>query len=282
VSVGEVALRGKHVELRQLTVNGDVMMYGTTADVTLRNLNIRGGFFIQSSQNISVLGGSVGPGVDYHSIITSAWQSATPPRNVLVDGVRFHDWTRTKDSVHTECLQIGGGDGIVIRNSRFRNCDVMDLHITYYGDAPMTRNVTIENNFFSEAGDGGFYAIEANAFKNLLIRNNSFGQPLKIFTGAGHGPNVNVRVFANVGPYQAWACEPGVIYRYNVWSATRCGRTDIKAPSGFVNPAKGDFHLRTGAPAIGRGDPKSLPRTDIDGERRPLGKAGDAGADERT
>jgi len=43
-----------------MTVNGDANMSGTTANVTLRNLNIRGGIFVLSSQNISVIGGSVG------------------------------------------------------------------------------------------------------------------------------------------------------------------------------------------------------------------------------
>jgi hypothetical protein len=176
-------------------------------------------------------------------------------------------------------LQIGAGDGITIRNSRFRNCDVMDMHVSWYGDAPMTKNVTLENNFFAAATDGGFYAVEAKAFTNLLLRNNSFGQAFKIFTD--EGTNKNVRVIGNVGPYQPWACEKGVGYRYNVWTRVRCGKTDRKAPSGFVNAAAGNFHLRAGAAAVNRGDPKSYPSKDIDGQKRPKGRAPDAGADER-
>lgn len=269
-----------HLELRGFTV-GSVTTGPAAQDVVLRDVTIRGGFFILSSQRVSIVGGSVGPGVDFHPMITSADGDPNPPRDILVDGVLFHDWTRSNDSVHTECLQVGGGDGIVVRNSRFRNCDVMDLHVTHFGAAPMTRNVTIENNFFSAAGDGGFYAIQANAFENLLVRNNSLAQALKIFTGAGQGPNVNVRVFANVGPNESWGCERGVSYRHNVWDGARCHATDVDAPLPFVDAAAGDFHLRAGSAAIDRGHPGSSPTDDIDGDPRPRGKAADAGADER-
>jgi hypothetical protein len=197
----------------------------------------------------------------------------------VIDGVLFHDWTRTGPVVHTECLQIGAGDGITIRNSRFRNCDVMDMHVSWYGDAPMTKNVTLENNFFSAARDGGFYSVEAKAFENLLLRNNSFAQAFKIFVD--EGPNVNVRVIGNVGPYPPWACAWGVRYLYNVWTKVRCSPTDRIAATGFVNAAAGNLHLRAGAAAINRGDPKSYPSRDIDGQKRPKGSAPDAGADER-
>jgi hypothetical protein len=269
----------RHVEVRDMTV-GSTTTFATAEDVVLRNLELRGGFFILSSQRVSVLGGSVGPGVDYHPMIAAADGSTTPPRDILVDGVDFHDWTRSGSGVHTECLQIGAGDRVVVRNSRFRNCDVMDLHITWYGAAPMTSNVTIENNFFSAATGGGSFAIQANAYANLLIRNNSLDQALVIFTSGGQqGPNTNVRVIGNVGPRDGpWACEPGVVFRHNVWDGTTCDPTDIDAPSGFLDPAAGDFHLLPTSDAIDHGDPASYPATDIDGDRRSA--APDAGADE--
>ncbi len=74
-----------------------------------------------------VLGGSVGPGVDYHPIIGA--DGAVPPRNILIDGVLFHDWRPQQvTSVHTECLQIGAGDGIVIRGTD--SCDAMSWACT--------------------------------------------------------------------------------------------------------------------------------------------------------
>jgi hypothetical protein len=280
VLVGDFEIFAKHLELRDLTTS-ELGTHGTTEDFTARNLTIRGGIYVRSSRNVSVIGGSVGPGVDVHPTITSEWLDKTPPRDILITGVLFHDWTRSSDAVHTECLQIGGGDRVTVRNSRFRNCNVMDLHITHYGDAPLTKNVTIENNVFHDATDGGFFAIQSNAFANLLIRNNSLEQEFVIFTGPDQGPNTNVRVIANVGPRASYACEDGVIFRYNVWAGGTCGPTDVNAPSGFVNPAAGDFHLRAGAAAIDHGDPTSYPADDIEGDARPRGRAPDAGADER-
>jgi hypothetical protein len=50
----------------------------------------------------------------------------------------------------------------------------------------------------------------------------------------------------------------------------------------FVRMAPhGDFRLRAGSPAIGRGDPASFPAGDRAGTCRPQGKLPDAGAFER-
>jgi hypothetical protein len=49
----------------------------------------------------------------------------------------------------------------------------------------------------------------------------------------------------------------------------------------FVDENGFDLHLARGSAAIDRGDPSAYPRRDIDGQRRPGGRAPDAGADER-
>ncbi len=50
----------------------------------------------------------------------------------------------------------------------------------------------------------------------------------------------------------------------------------------FVNPSRGDYHLRSGSPCIdaGTNDVPDLPRVDLDGEYRPFGSRLDIGADE--
>ena len=157
---GELFVRAQHVELRDMAMAGGWQTDIAAADVVMRNLDAKH-LFINSSQGVSVIGGRVGPGVDYHPQIQSS--TTTPPRNILVDGVTFHDWTISDPSVHTECLQIGAGDGVTIRNSRFINCAATgNMHITHFGDSPRTRNVTIENNFFSTTING-YYAVQAYA-----------------------------------------------------------------------------------------------------------------------
>jgi hypothetical protein len=268
VVVDDIDVGAAGVEFSNLTIR----TWTTTPaahDVTFRGIR-NNGFWIVGSTNVRVIGGSVGPGVDVHSII----QAGGPKSNILIEGVSFHDWTRSGPDVHTECLQIGGGNGITIRRSRFENCAVMDLHISHWGDSPPTRNVLIENNVFDEPVDGS-YAIQATAFQNVVIRNNSSLSSFVIFDKSGPGP---VTLTANVAPAQRWECNDDVIYRHNVWTNVTCDPTDRRAASGFRDPRRLDLRLKGGAAAIDRGDPKSFPTTDIDRGQRPRGRGPDAGA----
>ena len=286
----ELLIGAQHLELRDMALANGWQTDANAADVVMRNLDSKH-FFVNSSQQVSIIGGRVGPGQDYHPQIQSS--NTTPPRDILVDGVTFHDWTASNTSVHTECLQIGSGDRITVRNSRFINCYATgNLHITHYGDAPRTRNVTIENNFFSSTVTG-FYAVQAYAVQNLLIRNNSAtGQGILVmpFPGDSVAAN-NVRVVANLAPAGAWECVAGVTYRSNVWywsgagqKAAKCNASDTALTGtsnpGFVNPGSLDLHLTASSPALGRGAATEAAATDIDGDPRAVG-ASDAGADER-
>ena len=191
----------EHLELRDMAMPGGWQTDANAADVTMRNIDSRH-LFINSSQQVSVIGGRVGPTgpVNYHPQIAAT--TTTPPRDILIDGVTFHDWRVAAAGQHTECLQIGGGDRITVRNSRFINCEATgNMHITHYGDpSPRTRNVTIENNFFSTTING-YYAIQAYAVQNLTIRNNSATQGFTIqaFPGDTVAAN-NVRVIGNLAP----------------------------------------------------------------------------------
>lgn len=276
---GELFIDAQHIELRDMALPEGWQTLARAADVVVRNADSRH-FFMDASQGVSIIGGRVGPGVDYHPIIQSG--STTPPRNILIDGVWFHDWTVSNSAVHTECLQIGAGDGITIRNSRFTNCHATgNVHVSHWGPSPRTRNVTIENNFFSDAVDG-YYSLQANAVENLLIRNNTSTQAMAVFPYAGIS---SVRVIANLAPMAAWACTSGVQYRSNVSfgpGAGRCHSSDaVVGNPGFVNEGALDLHVGSGSPALNRGSAAEGSEADIDGEPRPLSGGPDAGADER-
>jgi hypothetical protein len=159
VIVGGLDVLGNHVTFRDFAVEGDWTTHTGTDDVTFLNLDVHGGIFTQSSSNIHVIGGSVGGIQDYKPQIGS-WPPGTENRNIVIDGVRFHDITRTNSSVHIECLLVGGVDGLVIRNSRFENCDVFDVSIAELNGSPPVQNVLIENNFFDAAN--GFYSLFFN------------------------------------------------------------------------------------------------------------------------
>ncbi len=150
--------------------------------------------------------------------------------------------------------------------------------------------MTIENNFFSTTING-YYAIQADAVQNLLIRNNSATQGFSIqaFPGDTVAAN-NVRVIGNLAPSASYMCIAGVTYRSNVWfwsvsgqQAAKCSGSDTAltgtANPGFANQGALDLHVGAGSPALGRGADPEAAVTDIDGE--PRGASPDAGADER-
>jgi hypothetical protein len=208
--------------------------------------------------------------------------------------MRIHDFTLSPGSdAHMECLQVWAADGLTIRNSRFRNCEVFDVFLQKLpgGAAPTPTNILIENNFMQCCGSG-YYAIRladhpGTRWKNVTIRNNSFDKEINPDGGV---PYTNVKILGNIGPRVSFftgatgaeSSKPaGITANYNVWySGTKVGPQDKVAPSGYVNAAAGDLHLKPGSAAIDSGHPGDHPAGDIDGDTRPFGSAPDAGADE--
>ena len=59
-------------------------------------------------------------------------------RGIVFDNVLFHDVVLKTSGVHTECAYLEVPEGMIIRNSTFRNCAVMDVFFKYpdCGPAP--------------------------------------------------------------------------------------------------------------------------------------------------
>jgi hypothetical protein len=298
VQVANLTIQGSYVEFDDLKIAGiwyvgvnsnKVPQASQTHDVVLRNLSALR-FFITGASNVSVLGGTIGPTVDNASQIKGCYECRYAPQNITVDGVTFHDFTRTNPAQHMECLHVYPAQNLTIRNSRFFNCAIMDLFLENYGRGGDLRDITIENNVFDTPGSHagslskGYYALAFEGVKrsitNVRIAYNS------MLTGSIPGFDssssyAGVVVEANVGALNPRFCVKGVTYAYNVWTEANCGATDATAPSDFADPAHFDFHLRPTAAAIGHGNPTRHPPTDIDGRLRPSRSASDAGAYQR-
>lgn len=95
--------------------------------------------------------GSIGNVVDEKGALV------TDP-GIVFDNVRFHDIVLRTEGVHTECVWAGVPEGMIVRNSRFENCAVMDIFFTYpdYWNPlpPPYGNVTLENNWFGHPSPG--------------------------------------------------------------------------------------------------------------------------------
>ncbi|MEA2659841.1 MAG: hypothetical protein QOF64_2440 [Candidatus Binatota bacterium] len=288
VSLGKIRVEASNVELRNMRTPEWYAAPGSR-NLVFRNIRVKGAIFITSASRISVIGGSVGPGTNFSPEIKAAAGSTVAPRNILIDGVTFHDWTRTDLSAHVDCLHVLTVDGLVVRNSRFRNCEAFNILFTQYGDAGPPRHVVIENNFF-DCCRSGFYSVYLSGqpalnggspFRDFLIRFNSANKGFAVGETTTDAAS-DVRFDSNVAPIPnrllcAWT---GVSWSYNVWQGkgSRCSKSDRVARPGFLDPVNLDFRLRRGAAPVDRGNPTDFPARDIEGNRRPSGRAPDAGA----
>jgi hypothetical protein len=292
VRTGEVRIDGASgIEFRGITMASYYVAAGSR-NITFRDVRAHF-FFIRSASRISILGGSIGDqATAIPATIGSTYHSTVPSREIIIDGVTFHDMTRAADpSGHPQCLFVQSVAGFILRNSRFVRCDVFDVYANNIGDGPQLRDMQLENNFFgiptdaTNPGRGGWYSVYISnspgepPIRGLLLRNNSFAKGFHLQAGR----YVDSRVVANVSPLDQSQCTlGGIVWAYNVFSAAACGPTDRVAPPGFVDAATGDLHLRPRAAAIGFDRAGSHPDVDIDGDRRPQEGAVDAGADEWT
>ena len=229
--------------------------------------------------DISVRGGVYGDTVDWQpqiGIYDRAYPDDARPRRIVIDGVTFRNYKRSGPDAHTECLQVLHVDGLVVRNSRFNNCDgTAALALT---DGP-SDNVTIENNFLGEAGDAYYSMQITKNVHKLVLRYNSATEAATFSDDESGGPYT---VTANYMPFSSGLCVTEGTYSRNVFAGGRCGRADLAVRALRFADARGfDLHLASNSQAIDRGDPRSHPVTDIDRQRRPRDGAPDAGADER-
>jgi chitodextrinase len=281
VSTGDMSLNGQnHIEFQNMTIDNWYAKY--VSDITFRNINQRF-FFVRVSSNVRILGGSVGPSQDGTSPTIGNYAGESPSTNITVEGVLFHDIGRQNaPGAHVECLFLQEASGVVIRNNKFTRCDIMDLYVSPVQGGITASNVTVENNWFDQPTDGGYYAFNIHPDgsappSNFTFRYNSVAGSIYLYDGFNYS---NVVIDSNIGRI-ALCGQSGISYRYNVWTNQKCGTTDKVAAAGFTNEAGFDLHLTSASAAINAGNPAAYPATDIDGQGRPLGGAPDAGSDER-
>ena len=223
VRTGEIRVSGGNVEVRGVTASGWYAEPGARG-VIFRSVTVDGGVYVSGAASIHMIGGSIGPGNDYNSEIKG--DGRTAPRDIVFDGVTFHDWRRTDGESHVECLHVMAADGLTIRNSTFRNCEHFDVLFTVFGDAGSPRNVTVENNSL-DCCLSGYYSLQFSGnhgerWENLLIRGNTMTKALNI----GGDIVGNVQILGNTGPsLDTSICRrSGVTSTGNTWrSGSRCG-----------------------------------------------------------
>src|SRR5262245_43955639 len=110
-------------------------------------------------------------------------------------------------------MDISSADGLIIRNSKFWNCQFQDVLITYFapGGALPPANILIEHNWIEKNDPYGYYSLAFGAEEGQVVRNvtvlyNSLLQDISI---AGSFFS-NFSVIGNVGPMFFFQAEDGI------------------------------------------------------------------------
>jgi chitodextrinase len=294
VKVGNLDIRVPHIEFRDMEIAKfkaryyvlDPDLYAS-GDLTFRNVKTHH-FSLNSVQHVRVVNVDVGPNRNPENgdwpqdgiFVGTYPQDARDVTDILFDDVYVHDVTEPTSDAHSDCVQFTAGIDVIIRNSRFEDCEHADLMIK--ADQGPIDGFLIENNFFDRTLSAHF-AINlyetSRGCRDVLIRNNTALQNIRSDACSGG------TMTGNIQPSMAsHACSAAnVELSWNVYeSGVECGPGDLVTPVAFVNRATFDLRLASGSAAVDRGNPSSYPEKDIDGQARPKGGAPDAGAHERS
>ena len=293
VEIGRLEVNVPHVEVRNMRVAKWKARYNVedtsryaAGDLTFRNVRTHH-FSFNAVQNVRVIGGEVGPNRNratgdhpQDGIFIGAYPpDKHPPTNILLDGVYVHDVTEPDSDAHSDCIQFTAGVNVVIRNSRFRNCEHADMMIK--GDQGPIDNFLIENNFLDHTLSAHFsiniYETDRGC-RNVLMRNNTALQNIR--TDACPGMTLTGNIQPSMSKHSCSSANGKL--SWNVYeSGVKCGANDKVAAVSYVDRKSFDLRLTRGSAAIGRGNPDSAPNADIEGHLRPLRGRPDAGAHQR-
>lgn len=275
---GCIDVLGSHVTIRDMHITymppinghpwqGTVDVDRGSSDVLL--VNVDGGALFMASPNSKVIGGDWGPSTDPNNM-----RIESECVHCLLSGLKIHGFVIAQGG-HFECITFEGGTDVTIQDSSFRSCPIFSI---FAKPSSAINGALIQNNVFwnpdhvflgqdIKFSDGG-----GGSCANIVIRNNTIGTD--VYDSCGPP----IKVVGNVILSDQASCGPS--WDYNVFvNSDPCGQHSARIRNArFVDAAHGNFHLRKGSGAIGRGSPTFFPRFDKDGRRRPVGKRVDAGA----
>jgi hypothetical protein len=192
VTVGEIRPNGINAaEFRGMSFD-DYYVASGSSGITFRN-DAAHVFYVRSSHNVRLIGGSVGPSCDGESAtIGAAGGSSVRSTAILIDGVTFHDITRScaPAGSHVECLFVQETTGITIEDSSFTGCDIMDIFFHRIGVTGDPRDVILRRNVLDPSTDGGFYSMVFRAdsgetLSNYFLKANIVRQDMLVENAAG-------------------------------------------------------------------------------------------------
>jgi hypothetical protein len=195
-------------------------------------------------------------------------------------------------------LGYGGGfyaqisDVIFNRNTVLSNTsDFGAVTFESTGQVTMTNSVVANNTGGVFVRGNATFPFAGALAHNTLVQNDSQGVYVG-FRDSGHASltlknnlivSHTVGIYIHEDPTNAVTATHTLLYGngIDIDGASMANTNAITgAAPRFVNPARSDYHILQGSPAIDAGTPVPWLTTDIDGEPRPMGLGHDIGADE--
>lgn len=167
---GEIGNRVRQIHFGSpnMTFDGIVVNAGAT--------KTSGAAFENGGRSFVFKNGSIGNVVDEKGALITG-------TGAVLDNVMFHDVVLRGAGVHLECIMFLSAERLILRNSTFRNCGIMDISVGiadwWTPLPPPYGNVTIENNWFgnSRFDNGGCCATYSVAlWATQIPSGNNFGQ----------------------------------------------------------------------------------------------------------
>lgn len=168
VTVAGLSVGASFARVEGMTVTGTIDVVdgsctsGLPRDVVLQDLNGTH-FFIDGGQNVAVVGGSYGNVSDAQSSIQACndYYHGSYASNVLVEGVRFHDYIWRTAGIHMECLHMSSVNTVSVINNVFVNCGIFDVMVN---NVQISGYNVVAGNYFDQphglnGGSGGSAAI---------------------------------------------------------------------------------------------------------------------------
>ena len=190
-SAANVVVRG--LEVSHAVPGAGVVVGPCSSNVVVENVVAKSFVIFEGTVGATIKGGSYGgyntPSVEEDSAIGTSGRgcdgSSPPARNIVFDGVQFHDsyWpVHSREDFgtsHPDCFQIiGNVDGLTIRNSVFERCG--DSFIGAFPDQGDFTNVVIEHNTFRQLGGFTYFGMQISGqthpyrCSNVTIRGNYY------------------------------------------------------------------------------------------------------------
>jgi hypothetical protein len=215
----------------------------------------------EGARNVRVFGNLIHD-VERQGLYADAWNRET--YNIEFSGNIIHDCGFGMAA----CSETGGLlHDISYVNNIVYNCEGPGMVVASWGrrGAHPIQGVRFINNTIYKTGTrwGGGLRLENPEAKDLVIRNN-------IYAGCGDEP---LQVFVTPA---SWTFD------HNLWEVKAEGQGEdaVIGDPKFVDAKSGNLHLQKGSAAVDAGSAEGAPALDIDGQKRPSGKAVDLGADE--